>query len=120
MNTHIMASIFVRYSYKLKDSQWLKTQYQFFYSKSYDGISNVVQNVCYVVVLSPPLHMFWVVVCPTIMTQGHYTCRHNQVLNCRTTDLSKVLSKQYIVYADLPGWHAMQWFPQATVPPFIL
>ena len=42
--------------------------------------------------------------CPTALTQGRYTYRHNQVLlNSLTTELSKVLSEQCIVYADLPS-----------------
>ena len=31
--------------------------------------------------------------CPTALTQGRYIYRHNQVLNCITTELSKVLSE---------------------------
>jgi len=53
--------------------------------------------------------------CPFALTQGRYTYRHDQVLNCLTAELSKVLSEQC---TDLPGRHASN-SPQATVPPSI-
>ena len=57
--------------------------------------------------------------CPIALAQGRYTYRHDQVLSHLTTELSKILSDQCIVYADLPGWRASD-SPQATVPPSIL
>ena len=70
------------------------------------------------VALSLLQHMFWVVA-PLLWYKisAHY--RHNRVLNCLTTELSEALSKQYTVYADLPGWWASD-SPQTTVPPSIL
>jgi len=44
--------------------------------------------------------------CPTALAQGRYTYRHDQVLSYLTTELSKILSDQCMVYADLPGWRA--------------
>ena len=57
--------------------------------------------------------------CPSALTQGRYTYRHNQVLDCLFTELSKVLTDQCIVYADLPGRRASD-SPQATIPPALL
>ena len=51
----------------------------------------------------------------TALTQGHYTYRHDQVLNFLTNELSKVLSEQCTVYADLPGRRASN-SPWVTVP----
>ena len=57
--------------------------------------------------------------CPSALTQGRYTYRHNQVLDCLFTELSKVLTDQCIIYADLPGRRASD-SPQATIPPALL
>ena len=55
------------------------------------------------------------------MKQGRFTYYHNQVLQCLTAELKKLLSTAGIVsvYADLPGLCASD-SPQATVPPTIL
>ena len=57
--------------------------------------------------------------CPSALTQGHYTYRHNQVLGNLITELSKVLADQCRIYADLPGLRASD-SPQATIPPSLL
>ena len=58
--------------------------------------------------------------CPTSLKQGRFTYHHNQVLQCLTAELKKLLSTAGIVsvYADLPGLRASD-SPQATVPPTI-
>ena len=54
------------------------------------------------------------------MTQGHFTYRHNQVLNCLASEVSKIFAGSCVsLYADLPGLRASDC-PQSTIPPPLL
>ena len=58
--------------------------------------------------------------CPVALSQGRFTYRHNQVLNCLAIELSKLLPGSCIsLYADLPGLRASDC-PQSTIPPSVL
>jgi len=59
--------------------------------------------------------------CPAALTQGRFTFRHNQVLKCLATEISKLFSgsSSVFLYADLPGLHASDC-PQATIPVSLL
>jgi len=55
--------------------------------------------------------------CPAALTQGCFTFRHNQILKCLPTEISKLFtgSSSVLLYADLPGPCASDC-PQATIP----
>ena len=59
--------------------------------------------------------------CPSALTQGRFTFRHNQVLYCLASELSNFVAGQCMVsvYADLPGMRASD-SPQTTIPPSLL
>ena len=59
--------------------------------------------------------------CPSALTQGRFTFRHNQVLYCLASELLKFVAGQCMVsvYADLPGMRASD-SPQTTIPPSLL
>jgi len=54
--------------------------------------------------------------CPVALSQGHFTYRHNQVLNCLAIELS---GSGISLYTDLPGLQASDC-PQSTIPPSLL
>ena len=55
--------------------------------------------------------------CPTALSQGRFTYRHDQVLHCLVLGLSEILAELNTVhvYADLPGMRASE-SPQGTIP----
>ena len=59
--------------------------------------------------------------CPGALSQGRFTYRHNKVLYCLATELSKCLTRSSVIliYADLLGMRASDC-PQSTIPPFLL
>ena len=78
-----------------------------------------MQNVHCVAVPRLPLYTHVLGGCPSTLTQGRYTYRHNQVLGSLITKLSKVLADQCRIFADLLELRARDSH-QATIPSSLL
>ena len=59
--------------------------------------------------------------CTVALSQGHFTYRHDQVLNCLASGISELLAQpnSICIYADLPGLRATEC-PQGTIPSSLL
>ena len=59
--------------------------------------------------------------CSVVLSQGHFTYRHDGVLHCLATEISKHFAGSSVVslYADLPGIRASDC-PQSTIPPSLI